>query len=168
MAKVKHWHHIIPEHMGGTDDPDNLVHVTVEKHAELHKQLWEDLGHEQDRIAWKFLSGQINLDEAKYQAIVLAGQTNKGKKIITKDGVEKRVYPEQVQEYIENGWKLGRAFVYRHTEEIKKHLSKTQTGKVYSVETLEKMRKAKLGKKASEETKRKMTEAHIKRLRKNV
>ena len=36
--------------MGGTDDPSNIVIVTIEEHANLHKQLWEDLGHEEDRI----------------------------------------------------------------------------------------------------------------------
>lgn len=60
-----HKHHIIPVHMGGTDHPDNLVEVTVEKHAELHKQLWEDLGHWQDYCAWQALSGQISSDELR-------------------------------------------------------------------------------------------------------
>jgi hypothetical protein len=60
---IYHKHHIIPKHMGGTDDPSNLVSVTVEEHANLHKQLWEDLGHWQDRIAWLALSGQIKTSE---------------------------------------------------------------------------------------------------------
>ena len=42
--------------MGGTDDPSNLVEVTVEEHAELHKQLWEDLGNMEDYIAWQGLA----------------------------------------------------------------------------------------------------------------
>ena len=45
--------------MGGTNDPENLVKVTVEQHAALHKQLWEDLGDEEDKIAWLGLSGLI-------------------------------------------------------------------------------------------------------------
>ena len=48
---IYHKHHIIPKHMGGTNHPSNLVEVTIEQHAALHKQLWEDLGHEEDRIA---------------------------------------------------------------------------------------------------------------------
>jgi hypothetical protein len=59
-----HKHHIIPRHMGGNDDPSNIVEVTVEEHAALHKQLWEDLGHWQDHVAWKMLSGQISHQEA--------------------------------------------------------------------------------------------------------
>ena len=51
MTIYTHKHHIIPRHMGGTDDADNLVVVTVEQHALLHKQLWEDLGNIKDYYA---------------------------------------------------------------------------------------------------------------------
>lgn len=63
MSIYTHKHHIIPEHMGGTNNPENLVEVTVEKHAELHKQLWEDLGHWQDYVAWQALSGTIGKED---------------------------------------------------------------------------------------------------------
>jgi hypothetical protein len=76
---IYHKHHIIPKHMGGTDDPSNLVKVTVEEHANLHKQLWEDLGCEEDRIAWLCLSGQISNAEAIILAIKKA---NTGRKLV--------------------------------------------------------------------------------------
>lgn len=60
---IYHKHHIIPKHMGGTDDPSNLVSVTIEEHANLHKQLWEELGHWQDKVAWLALSNQIKTPE---------------------------------------------------------------------------------------------------------
>jgi hypothetical protein len=66
--------------MGGTDDPDNLVSITVEQHALLHKQLWEDLGHQEDFIAWKCLSGQISNQEAIRLAILEARKRDIGKK----------------------------------------------------------------------------------------
>jgi hypothetical protein len=50
--------------MGGTDDPTNLVELTVEEHAEAHRVLFETHGHEYDRIAWLALSGQINMSDA--------------------------------------------------------------------------------------------------------
>ena len=56
-------HHIIPRHMGGTDDPSNLIEVTIEEHAELHKKLWEEKGQEWDRIAWLALSGLVHTSE---------------------------------------------------------------------------------------------------------
>jgi hypothetical protein len=34
-ATLKHIHHIVPKHMGGTDDPSNLVELTVAEHALL-------------------------------------------------------------------------------------------------------------------------------------
>jgi hypothetical protein len=61
---MKHWHHIVPKHTGGSDDPSNLVHLTVEEHAEEHRKLWEQYGRWQDKIAWKTLSGQISIQEA--------------------------------------------------------------------------------------------------------
>jgi len=51
--------------MGGSDDPSNLISLTVEEHAEEHKKLWEKYGHWQDKIAWKTLSGQISVQEAR-------------------------------------------------------------------------------------------------------
>lgn len=56
---IYHNHHIIPKHMGGTDDPSNLVRLTVEEHAEAHRNLYEEYGRWQDYLAWKALSGQI-------------------------------------------------------------------------------------------------------------
>jgi hypothetical protein len=62
-----HWHHIVPKHAGGTDEPSNLVRLTVEEHAEAHKKLWEQYGRWQDKIAWQTLSGQISIQEAREQ-----------------------------------------------------------------------------------------------------
>ena len=42
-----------------------LAEMIVEEHAEEHRKLWEKYGHWQDKIAWKTLSGQISIQEAK-------------------------------------------------------------------------------------------------------
>lgn len=60
---IYHNHHIIPKHMGGTDDPTNLIKLTVEEHAEAHKILFEEYGRWQDKLAWQGLSGLIGRDE---------------------------------------------------------------------------------------------------------
>lgn len=60
---MKHTHHIIPKHMGGTDDPSNLIELTVEQHAEEHKILFEKYGCWQDEVAWKGLAGIIGKEE---------------------------------------------------------------------------------------------------------
>lgn len=41
---MKHIHHIIPKHMGGSDDPANLTELSVEEHAEAHRLLYEQHG----------------------------------------------------------------------------------------------------------------------------
>ena len=60
---MKHKHHIIPKHMGGSDNADNIVELTVEEHAEAHKKLYEQHGHWQDYCAWQALSGRIGQEE---------------------------------------------------------------------------------------------------------
>lgn len=63
-----HKHHIIPRHMGGTNEPHNLVKVNTTMHAFLHKCLWEEYGKREDFIAWKMLSGQITRGDIRVGA----------------------------------------------------------------------------------------------------
>lgn len=60
---VKHKHHIVPKHLGGSDDPSNIVELTVEEHAAAHKKLYEEFGHLQDKLAWQGLLGLISTAE---------------------------------------------------------------------------------------------------------
>lgn len=53
---MKHKHHIIPRHIGGTDDPSNIVELTVEEHADAHRLLYEEHGRVQDKVAWMGLA----------------------------------------------------------------------------------------------------------------
>ena len=67
MSIYTHNHHIIPKHMGGTDDASNLVELTIEQHAEAHRVLYEKYGRWQDKLAWKGLSGQMSSQELAHQ-----------------------------------------------------------------------------------------------------
>ena len=58
MKEIKHKHHIIPKHMGGTDSPENLVELTVAEHAEAHLKLYEEHGKKEDLCAYYMLSGK--------------------------------------------------------------------------------------------------------------
>lgn len=63
MTKVLHKHHIIPRHAGGTDDPSNIVELTIEEHADAHRDLYEQYNRQEDFLAWRGLAGLINKDE---------------------------------------------------------------------------------------------------------
>lgn len=53
-----HKHHIIPKHAGGSDDPDNIIELTVEEHAQAHLYLYEKYGKKEDLCAYYMLSGK--------------------------------------------------------------------------------------------------------------
>jgi hypothetical protein len=66
---MKHIHHIIPKHMGGTNDPSNLIELTVEEHAEAHRLLYEQHGKYEDLLAYRCLAGQaVDVDFAEERA----------------------------------------------------------------------------------------------------
>lgn len=73
---IYHKHHIIPKHMGGSDDPSNLIELTIEEHAEAHRKLFEQHGRWQDELAWKALLGIVPCADAIREA---QSRANKGK-----------------------------------------------------------------------------------------
>lgn len=86
MEKIQwHIHHIIPKHMGGTDDPRNLIKVNIAMHAFLHKLLWEEHGHHYDRLAYESLSGQIS----NQSAWIESGHVARRGKALTEEHKEK-------------------------------------------------------------------------------
>ena len=129
-------HHIIPRHAGGTDDPDNLVTVTREQHAELHFARYLEHGEIGDWVAAFMLSGQTEEGEKARREIAREfmkgntfGKANKGRKapwaaaslpkdfIWITDGNSSRQLPKG--QAIPEGWKPGR----RMSEEAKKKMS---------------------------------------------
>jgi len=76
---MKHKHHIIPKHMGGTDEPSNLVYLSVKDHAEAHRKLYLNHGKIEDYVAWKSLLKQIGKEQIFIQTSSIGGLNNKGK-----------------------------------------------------------------------------------------
>lgn len=62
---IYHIHHIVPKYRGGSDDPSNLVKLTIEEHAQAHLDLYHQHGDERDLLAYKMLLGQITHAEAR-------------------------------------------------------------------------------------------------------
>jgi hypothetical protein len=69
--------------MGGSDDPSNIIELTIEEHAEAHRKLYEKYGRIEDKLAWKGLAGLIGKDEILLELAKLRGpkisRANKGK-----------------------------------------------------------------------------------------
>lgn len=65
--------------MGGSDDPTNLVELTIEQHAEAHRLLWEQYGKQEDFLAWKSLSKQIDEEQIQLIRSSIGGKNNTGK-----------------------------------------------------------------------------------------
>jgi len=63
MVIVTHKHHILPKYKGGTNDPSNLVEVSVTQHAMFHYCNWQLWGDKRDWLAWKGLTGEVGRED---------------------------------------------------------------------------------------------------------
>ncbi len=76
---MKHRHHIIPKHAGGTDEKENIILLTVEEHANAHLLLYQTHHCHEDYVAWKALSGQFKKKELILELCKIGGKIQ-GKK----------------------------------------------------------------------------------------
>ena len=72
--KGMHRHHIIPKHMGGTDDDDNIIYLTPKEHAQAHLLLYEKYGKTQDYVAAQCCLGLMTESEAKRKLMSEGGK----------------------------------------------------------------------------------------------
>ena len=153
---IYHMHHIVPKHAGGTDDQSNLVKLTIEEHAEAHKQLFEKYGRWQDELAYKTLSGLIGKDEA------LAEIWKKNGERVGKLSKKGRYHPGHSDE---TKTKISKSLTGKtQSKETKEKRAAKHKGRKNSFETIEKMKAAAKNRKPiSEETRQKMSEAAKKR-----
>jgi hypothetical protein len=140
---LKHKHHIIPRHAGGTDDPSNLIELTIEEHAEAHRILYETYGRDEDRWAWLGLTGQIGKDEILRQIAM------------SQKGVKK---PDGFGEKISAFRKT-----FRYSEESKQKMSATKRGKILTQEHKDKISESLMGKKNTEYQKQRVAETRQKK-----
>jgi hypothetical protein len=121
---IYHIHHIVPRHMGGTDDSSNLIKLTVEEHALAHKKLYEEYGNEYDRIAWLGLESRISSEECRILAVK---QANTGRKQ-TKEHIEKRMTANK-KTFEKNGYPTQGKKLPKASPERKSKISKALKGK---------------------------------------
>jgi len=132
-----HVHHIIPKHAGGTNDPSNLVELTIEEHAEAHRVLYEKYGRWQDKLAMNGLNGDMTTEQLRIERV---RQAHLGK-------------PSAMR---------GK----KHSEETKRKMSKAHTGKKYgpmSEKQKKQISERTKGTKHSDETKAKMRKSQTAR-----
>ena len=121
---MTHKHHIIPKHMGGTDDPSNLITLTVEEHALAHKKIYEEHGKREDYLAWKALSKQIGNEEIWLRRSSIGGRNNMGK---PKSEEHRKKLSKSVSKYLTGKYKEG-----GHGEELKRKISESMKGNTNS------------------------------------
>lgn len=85
--EITHRHHIIPSYRGGSDDPENLVRVTIKQHAMFHFANWQLWGDERDKLAWRGLAKLATHEEcvSKAGAIALTDPINREKARIARN-----------------------------------------------------------------------------------
>ena len=169
MNTYTHKHHIIPRHAGGTDDESNIIHLTIEEHAEAHRKLFEQHGRWQDELAWKGLSGQIGKEEIIARCV----RSNLGKTFSAEH--RKKISESQKGQYrppasVETRAKMSSSRMGKKTgprsEQAKKNMSDAQ--KKFFDEGNKPWNAGKKGVQiCSEETRKKMSESHKKRHTKN-
>jgi len=83
---IWHNHHILPKHFGGKNEEENLIKVTSEEHARIHKKLFEQFNNKKDWLAWQGLSGFLGKEEIIKQSIKIG--SSKAGKIAGKKSLE--------------------------------------------------------------------------------
>jgi hypothetical protein len=140
---MKHLHHIIPKYLGGTDDPKNLIELTIEEHAEAHRLLYEEHGNWQDYCAWQALSGRIGQEEILRMK---QGMANKGRKR-TPEQIERIKAAAKIRN---ERWKTDGTL-----ERANKKRSESHTGKKKSPEHMANWSASRKGHIVTEETRAK-------------
>ena len=71
---MRHKHHILPKRLGGTDDPSNIVELTIAEHADAHNLLYSIHKDPFDKLAELALLGMLSQEEIIQQKLSLAGK----------------------------------------------------------------------------------------------
>ena len=143
---MKHKHHIIPKHMGGTDDASNLIELTVEEHADAHKKLYEQHGKQEDFMAWQMLLGQVGKDEALFMSRSIGGKTpmSEESKAKLRESCRKRTERQRADGTLARANKK-RSIAHKGKKKSAEHMknwSASRKGHRHSEETKAKIRKA--------------------------
>jgi hypothetical protein len=119
--------------MGGSDEPSNLVELTVEEHADAHRLLWEQHGKKEDLLAWLSLSKQVSEQEIQLIRSSIGGKNNRGKQ---KSEEHRKKISDAIKSIFE---KFGKLI----TDEQRQKLSKSMMGNNNFVKNFDEERRKK-------------------------
>ena len=131
---IKHKHHIVPRHAGGSDDPTNIVELTIEEHAEAHRLLYEQHNRPEDKLAWQCLSGMLSKKEIIKEICSIAGKKGGAK------GGKAGKGRTQTEEWIKKRSQFGEQngmYGKHHTDEAKKQKSDSVKSHIQNIGALE-------------------------------
>jgi hypothetical protein len=129
--------------MGGTDDPSNLIELSVEEHAEAHRLLYEQYGKWEDYYAWQGLAGIIPKQELirEIQKVANTGKfmSDETREKIRQANLGKKHKPETIEK--NRQWHLGKKLsdeTKRKIQESRKDFKQTDYQKKTLSEKLSK------------------------------
>lgn len=122
-------HHIIPVCLGGSDDKNNIVALTIREHYICHWLLTKIYPSNASVLfAFNMMhvsnSLQIGRGYSKRYASLRSklseymSSVQSGRIFVTKDNKNKRINPEELEQYVMDGWELGRCLSEEHIKSI--------------------------------------------------
>ena len=122
---MRHKHHIVPRYRGGSDDPSNLVDVSINQHIMFHFCEYQLHGDIRDKLAYKGLSGK---DDEREE---LLREMSMGRFWVT-NGTENKLLDRGTE--IPYNWKKGRVM----DPQIGKKIGDRHRGRKQSAEWIKK------------------------------
>lgn len=143
-------HHIKPRCMGGDNSQENLIKLPFEAHIQAHLLLYKECENLKDKkrnlLAAMIISGQrhisadelmLKLQDKEFCDMINfirqnANKKNIGRVCIHKDEIVKKVFPDELEKFLEDGFEVGmpKSFILKinATKEIRGNLHKGNGG----------------------------------------
>lgn len=137
-STLKHKHHIIPRYMGGSNDPENLIELTVVQHSMWHFCNYKLWGNWEDYLAYKAIAGHINKEEIN--RFKLEKALEKGRQVISEKRKSKEFRDKMKKElksrYKNPGYREKMAEHCRKIQHLAVNASKSPEAREKRKETL--------------------------------
>lgn len=118
-------HHILPRSMGGKNEKENLIKLPFEAHVQAHLLLYKESKNADDKkrnlLGALIITGQRHISAEKLEELMKddefckmityvrqnANKKNTGRIIIHKGDICKKVFPDELDKFLSNGFTFG-------------------------------------------------------------